>query len=138
MNTKDYGNIAESKAIYEFTKLGYNILQPFGDNCRYDLVIEKDMKFERIQVKYVGSSGDAFDVYSKSKNVKIVEGYVSHVVRPYTKKDIDYMFVYVADIDKSYLLPIEICSPGGTTKLRLVPPKNGQTKKIRMAIDFEI
>ena len=45
------GNIGAHRAVYEYGKLGYNVLWPLCDSAKYDLVIEKDGKFQRVQVK---------------------------------------------------------------------------------------
>jgi hypothetical protein len=45
------GNLGVHRAVYEYGRLGYNILWPLCDSAKYDLVIEKDGKFQRVQVK---------------------------------------------------------------------------------------
>jgi len=50
-NTTQQGNIGLSRAIYEFSRLGYAILVPLTDSNEYDLVIEKDGVFARVQCK---------------------------------------------------------------------------------------
>lgn len=39
------------RAVYEYGKLGYNVLWPLCDSAKYDLVIEKDGQFLKVQVK---------------------------------------------------------------------------------------
>lgn len=48
---KKQGNIGVSRAIYEYSKLGFTILLPFSDSDKYDLVIERDGKLLRVQIK---------------------------------------------------------------------------------------
>jgi len=45
------GNLGVHRAVYEYGKLGYNVLWPLCDSAKYDLVIEKDGQFLRVQVK---------------------------------------------------------------------------------------
>ena len=52
MNSKDKGNIGESKILYEFIKRGIQVSIPFGDNARYDLIADFGGKLNKIQVKY--------------------------------------------------------------------------------------
>ena len=69
MDSKQIGMIAELKAQYDFMNVGYNILVPQGDYCPYDLVIEKDNKFYKIQVKSCWSIKNGkmiFDLRSKN------------------------------------------------------------------------
>ncbi len=61
MNTKQIGEITEACILAILLKAGYVVLTPFGDNQRYDLVIERDGVFQRVQCKSssVGSCGHA-------------------------------------------------------------------------------
>ena len=50
-NTKSTGNKAESVILSEFVKHNIPVLLPFGDNEKYDLVIDLEGKFYSVQVK---------------------------------------------------------------------------------------
>src|SRR5260370_37668620 len=51
-NNKTIGERSEAIIIAKFLEVGYGVLTPFGDNRRYDLVIEgADGNFYRIQCK---------------------------------------------------------------------------------------
>ena len=50
-NTKRLGLIGELKAQYDFVKAGFDIAVPLGDYCPYDLIINRQGKEYRIQVK---------------------------------------------------------------------------------------
>ena len=50
-NTKDRGDETEARIIYEFVSNGYSVSLPFGDNDRYDLVLDDDGELYRIQCK---------------------------------------------------------------------------------------
>src|SRR6266478_1431846 len=51
-NKKALGERSQAIIIFRLLEAGYNILTPYGDNTRYDLVIEDaDEKFWRIQCK---------------------------------------------------------------------------------------
>lgn len=51
MNTKQQGDIGVAKAIYIYTALGYTVSIPNTDNSKYDLVVDKNGKLNRVQVK---------------------------------------------------------------------------------------
>jgi len=55
--------------------------------------------------------------------------------RPYDGQA-DVFAVYAPELDRLFFLPVEE-TPGVEARLRLEPPKNGQKKGIRMAIDYE-
>ena len=52
MNSKDKGNIGEAIMLAEFIKRGIQVSIPFGDNARYDLIIDLNGKLYKVQVKY--------------------------------------------------------------------------------------
>lgn len=51
MNTKAQGDIGVAMAIAYYTKAGYVVCVPFSDNARYDIIVEKDSIFFRVQCK---------------------------------------------------------------------------------------
>ncbi len=51
-NNKTIGELSEAIIIAKLIEVGYSVLTPFGDNRRYDLVIEDaDGQFWRVQCK---------------------------------------------------------------------------------------
>ena len=52
MKTKQKGDIAEALALYRLMQQGYSVANPWGDNDRYDFLIEKAGYTYRVQVKY--------------------------------------------------------------------------------------
>lgn len=56
-DTQRKGDAAVTQAIATFTRLGYDILLPVTESASYDIVVEKDGKLHRIQVRY-SSSGE--------------------------------------------------------------------------------
>lgn len=110
-------------------KKGYNVLQPINPNSSYDLVIEKDGSFTRLQVKYL----------TLRKGVLRVE-----LDRPkrrtlsYKQRDVDAMGIYEVSEHKFYLIPIDKISTFTEFWLRVKEPKNAQVKNIHLAQEFEI
>jgi hypothetical protein len=50
-NTKSTGDISEAVVMAEFLKAGFPVLLPFGDNQRYDMVVEVSGRLLRVQCK---------------------------------------------------------------------------------------
>jgi hypothetical protein len=50
-NTKHRGDESESKIIHEFVSDGYSVSIPFGDNDKYDLIVDSGENLYRIQCK---------------------------------------------------------------------------------------
>lgn len=134
MNTKDTGNLAESKFLAKFIELDYNVLQPFGDNCKYDLVIEKNGKFSRVQIKHARIHKGK--VVIENRSVKPKSNTSKAVYTPYTANDIDYLAGYLSDT-QMYLVPIANVAKW-RVHLNLTAPKNGQMKGVKMASNYQI
>ena len=131
MNTKEIGDISEAMVIAAFLKAGKNVLTPFGDKNRYDIVVENDGKFDRIQVKTARKHGEivTFKLHSSTRqNGKKID-------TPY-QGQVEAFAAYCPETDKVYLVPISICGTALMT-LRLSAPKNGMKTKIRYAKDYE-
>ena len=116
---------------------GKVVLKPYGDNQRYDLVIEEEGVFKKVQCK-TGRVKDGvilFEANSCSRYCKQQkeETGKTYDIRNY-KEDAELFAVYCPELDKTYLVPTALC--GGS--LRLEPTKNGQAKDIVWAKDYEI
>ena len=131
MNTKRTGDISEAVAITALLKGGANVLIPFGDCNRYDLVAEFEDKFYRIQVK----TGwiEKGNIRASVSNNTTEDG---KTIRRSYKGQVDFFIIFCRETDKLYLLPIEACSDSDI-KLRLEKPKNNQKVGIKMASDYE-
>ena len=57
-NTKDRGDETEARIIREFVANGYSVSVPFGDNDRYDLIIDDEGELYRIQCKTAWQNKD--------------------------------------------------------------------------------
>ena len=57
MTLKEKGDLAELMVACDLRRRGCKIAIPFGEECDYDLVIERDGKLERVQVKHELGNG---------------------------------------------------------------------------------
>lgn len=138
-NHKAVGEQSEAIIIAKLVELGYNVLLPFGDNQRYDLVIEDaDGNFWRIQCKtgWVESNGAYIEFASASSYYHTRAGKTGHGRKDY-RGQIEYFAVYCPDLGKVYLVPIDHVGTASGI-LRLLPTKNNQSKNVRWARDYEL
>ncbi len=127
MDKKTKGSIAELRVSSDLMEKGWNVLIPFGENNRYDLVVERDGRFVRIQVKYVTPKNGAMEVNCRSSN--------NWSVRPYTCDEIDFIAAYNPEDQAVYYVPISKIRKK-SMKLRLEPSRNGQKLYVRYAKEF--
>ena len=128
LNPSQVGQITELKCQTYLIEKGWNILIPIGNYQKYDLVIEKNGKFYRIQCKHAAEQETGFLVrtkYDKRVNGKVIK-------ETYTKEDIDYFMT--EHKGKFYLFP-----PFGTAETRFwtVPPRLKNTCKIAQDFNAE-
>jgi hypothetical protein len=125
------GERAQGAIVAEVMRYGYTVLIPFGEGRRYDLVIEKDGTFLRLQCKAGRYANGVIRFNACSSN------WYNKTRRGYTREEIDCFAVYCEYTKKVYLIPVEdITGLDGT--LRVESPANNQTKGVRWAEDYEI
>jgi hypothetical protein len=129
--TNDIGERAQGAIVAEVMKYGYTILIPFGEGRRYDMVIEKDAEFFRLQCKAGRYENGVVKFNSCSVN------WWNKTKKKYTKEEIDYFAVYCEHIGKVYLVPVEDVGID-QGYLRVEPTANNQAKGVRWAQDYEI
>jgi hypothetical protein len=135
-HTQKTGDISESAVITRLLQCGYIVLTPYGQMHRYDLVIEDaDGKFWRVQVKTGWLNEDQsiikFATASSMNYTVKNKGWRNY------KGQCEYFAVYVEDLNKVYLLPVDDVGTSLAT-LRLVPSRNNQEKHVRWAKDYEL
>lgn len=129
MNTKQLGTIGELKAQYDFMKAGFDVSIPIGDYCAYDLIIVKDSKIFKVQVKSCEKIIDGkmkFDLTSRNY----------YIDKKYDTQDCDYFYFYCLENEQSYLYKNTEDNNSRAVYIRIEPTKNNQTKGINFAKDF--
>ena len=111
LSTKDLGAQTELQCLAYLHGLGYNVSIPWGDNARYDFILDIAGVY-RFNCK---------STYLNTKGNRTVN---------YKPDEIDYFCTFIEE--KCYLIPI--LETGKTEKvMRFTPPKNGQIKDIIFA-----
>lgn len=103
-DTKIKGLVTELQCQLYFTKIGYNVSVPLGEDCRYDFILDVDNILIRIQVKKckIKENGIFIPTCSSHSNTKGTKNI------KYNKEEIDYFATFY--YDKCYLIPVEQCS----------------------------
>lgn len=124
MNPSQIGQIVELKCQAWWIEHGWNVLLPMGNYQKYDMVVEHNGKFLRIQCKHAHETETGFKVNTKYD--KRVDGKVIKEI--YSENDLDYFMTEYKN--KYYLFPIF-----GTreTTFWTVPPR---LKTCKIAQDF--
>ena len=128
----DKSTLAVMLALHE---IGLPFLVPLGENTRYDLVLELDAKFARVQCKTGRLRNGAVlfatcSCYGHHRNPEAAR-------RDYGGQ-VDYFAVYCPQTCGVYLVPISEVPNRVSTALRVTPPRNNQRRFVRLAADYEI
>ena len=129
MNTKRTGDITELQCITYLFELGFEISIPYGENSRYDFIIDNGKDLLKIQCKTCQVYKDKIVIPCRSirSNTKF------NRMIAYSKDEIDYFITYYNH--KCYMIPIE---EGIKLKtLRFEKPRNNQVQNISYLADYE-
>jgi len=130
MNPKAVGELSEGLILAKLLSNGYAVSLPFGNNQRYDLIVDDSGKLLRVQCK----TGRLENGSVKSK-VCSINGFTG-AKRSY-HGEVELIIVYCPDNGKFYKVPIKHCGINEIT-LRIESSKNNQSKNVRWARDFEM
>jgi len=128
-NTKSEGDIAELSALFNFSKNGYLVSIPYGENCPYDLIVESPTRrLYRIQVRKT--------TWKKNGVLEVPIRTISkNHVRTIDLSRIEAFAVF--DGTDLYIVPIkDFKNCTAAFSLRRTETKNKQKKNIRMARDY--
>lgn len=136
VNSKSKGNIGESKSVSRLLELGNSVSLPFGDNERYDLVVESiSGELLKAQVKYsstVNRYGSLeFSLQSSTHHTNKKGSYDYD-------GEVDLFLLYHSVTDKVYVLTASQFSGKKSIQLRITPTKNNQVTRVNNAVDFEL
>jgi hypothetical protein len=113
---KQRGEWAELLFMAQAAERGFNVSKPWGDSARYDVSVELNGRFLRVQIKSTSAPrGDA--------------GYICTLKRTgiayYTVEDVDFFAIYVVPEKVWYILPASIVLRL-RSNIRLAPGNKGQ------------
>lgn len=118
----------------DITNLGYQCLKPLNDSSKYDVVIDINSHFYRIQcktAKWVDESQKAFEIATccMTTNTKKTTRH------KYSSEEIDYFYTYING--QGYLVSVQEAS-GTSFRWRYEYPKTNQKQGIHIADEYRI
>jgi len=113
---------------------GFTVLEPFGENTRYDLLIEDGNGFIKVQCKTGRLRAGTVRFATCS-----CYGHHRHPdrARRSYQGEADVFGVYCRETGAVYLVPVADCGLVQAA-LRVAPPANNQSVGIRWAAEYEI
>jgi len=134
MNTSRLGDETEARALSALMRRGLSVSVPFGDNDRYDRVVDDGQQLYRVQCK-TGSRVNGtirFKLYSST----VSDGEL--VDTAYSAGEVDAFVVAAPSAEPLYWVDIDETG-SGEMRLRIKEPHPKAPKsKINWAADFEL
>jgi hypothetical protein len=132
---KAVGDRSTLAAMLALREAGFAISVPFGENTRYDLIVDDGLRLRRVQCK-------TGRLRSGAIRCPACSCYGHHLNPQNARRDyhgeIDDFAVYCAETQRVYLVPISDLPVTTSAALRVEPSRNGQVKRIRLAEAYEI
>lgn len=134
MKTTTKGDLGVSKVISAAILKGYKVYLPFSEDSVVDLIIERNSKLERVQVK---TSNEKEKIVVKCQSTSSW-ACKTHKNLKYTKNDIDCIILYHIPTDNCYYIDASILGNGRSTlTLRINENKiKHKQKNIHYAKDY--
>jgi len=116
LSTKARGELSQLTFLYRAAHKGFMVSEPYGDNLRYDAIVDNGHRLSRIQVK---SSGKEISPgrYHVNCGRRLGLGAV-----PYEKGEVDFLAVHLHREDVWYIIPFRAFA--GRVSLTLVVPNH--------------
>jgi hypothetical protein len=130
MNTKAIGELSEGVILAHLLRKGWAVSLPFGNNQRYDMIVDTGDKLLRAQCKTGRYLNGCVEFATSSKN-----GFTGE--RLSYAGQIEVFLVYSPATEAVYMFPADQAPPT-FVRIRVEPARGGSKSNIRWAKDFEI
>lgn len=126
-NPKAVGEISEALVLSRLVQLGYGVALPFGNNQRYDFIVDDGENLRRVQVK-TGRlrKGNVVFATRSSSPYSGQRGYLGEA---------DDFVVYCPDTNEIYRVPVAECGHMRHCYLRVDDVRPGTRTAVRWAND---
>jgi hypothetical protein len=110
LTQKQKGNLSEMKIAAKLMEYGYTVCFPYGENTRFDLIFECNSKLYKVQVKTgrYDEQTETITISCRSNKCYINLESTENRSQDY-KNDVDYIGTYCPQLDKCYMIPINVC-----------------------------
>ena len=132
-DTQINGITTELQVAQKLVSLGYIVSIPFGNNSRYDLIVDTDNNLYRVQVKYAHLNDNGSYTVPTS-NINNWGG--KKIRKYYTKEDVDLLMTIIED--QLVVIPVEMINHSVSKIFRTELPKYGTKSTCNLISDFTI
>ena len=128
-----YGITTELIVAQKFIEKGYIVSIPYGNNSRYDMIVDTDKNRYRIQVKHASINDNGSYTVNTSNTVTTASG---NSKKYYTKKDVDFIVTIIED--QLVVIPVEMVEHSQSKIFTTVLPQYGAKSNCNLIEDFSV
>ena len=118
---------------FEAVKLGLDVYRPMSDGGRCDLILGFGYELMRVQCKWAALHGSVLVVRCYTFR-RTGTGWKKTT---YSREEVDVIGAYSMELDRCFLIPVEMVERRPTIQLRIAPALNNQKRRINWADDFD-
>lgn len=125
------GITTELICMQKFVELGYIVSIPYGNNSRYDLLVDNGKTIWKIQCKTANlNQNGSYTIQTCNKVSTTTQRRTKH----YTKDEIDFIVSLIDD--QLVVIPVEFIENSTSRSFRIEPPKYSSKSKCNLIKDF--
>lgn len=128
-----YGITTELIVAQKFIEKGYIVSIPYGNNSRYDMIVDTDTDCYRIQVKHASLNDNGSYTVNTSNTVSTT---TKNTRKYYSKNDIDFIVSIIED--QLVVIPVEMIEHSQSKIFRTELPKFGTKSNCNLIEDFTV
>lgn len=131
--TRNKGDEAELAVAADLLRRGYKVAIPYGQGWDYDLILVRNGRFERVQVKYAVERNGVIPIRATSQSM--IRGKI-HKLKIYGPDEIDWIAIYEKTSGTCYYIPSSVLV-GHKGRLQMRTRSKNKHPDIRWAKDYE-
>lgn len=128
-----YGITTELIVAQKFIEKGFIVSIPYGNNSRYDMIVDTDTNRYRIQVKHASLNDNGSYTVNTSNTVSTTTG---NSRKYYTKEDVDFIVTVIED--QLVVIPVEMIEHSQSKIFRTELPQYGAKSNCNLIEDFSM
>ncbi len=109
VDRKQQGEVSELAFMHKAVGMGLKVARPWGENNRYDFIVDCEGWLTRVQVKSAA--------VAHGGGYRVGTGSGRRSKQAYTRKQIDVLAAYIVPEDLWYLIPVTAFAPRKTIRL---------------------
>lgn len=127
------GITTELACMQKFIELGYIVSVPYGNNSRYDLLVDNGKKIWKIQCKTAKlCNNGSYNINTCNKITNTNKTKTKH----YTKNEVDFIASIIEE--QLVIIPVELIENSTGKRFRTELPKSGSISNCNLIKDFTV